>query len=175
MGPLIDLHPSACVWLCVFSSFLRHCLDGNNCEQPICSMPCIFSKIGFIKLEVVRVNEERVWVGIDREGYKNIVGGFSFSLERSFYRRVFHLTSLGWAGGWGHELGKTDVCVVIGGRIKMVSLCSILFLSLPLVYWDAERENEDYDYSLPTGNSALVKSCPIPLTLTQRRLSATLQ
>jgi len=56
----------------------------------------------------------------------------------------------------------------------MSSLCSILFLSSPLVYRYTERENTAYDYSLLIGNSGLVKSCPIPLTLQSYRLSAIL-
>jgi len=67
------------------------------------------------------------------------------------------------------------MCVVIGGRIRMISLCSILLLSLQLFHGDVERENEDYDYRLLTGNSALVKSCPIPPPLNPRHLSATLK
>jgi len=63
--------------------------------------------------------------------------------------------------------------VVIGGRIKVIFLCSILLLSLLSVYRGAERESKVYDYSFPTGNSALVKSCLIRLMLPPCHLSAT--
>jgi len=66
------------------------------------------------------------------------------------------------------------MCVVIGGRARMIFLCSILLVSLLLVYGGAERESEVYDYRLLIGNSALVKSCPIRLTLPPCHLSATL-
>jgi len=63
--------------------------------------------------------------------------------------------------------------VVIGGRIKMIFLCSILLLSLLLVHRGAEPESEVYDYRLLTDNSALVKPCPIRLILAPCHLSAT--
>jgi len=52
-------------------------------------------------------------------------------------------------------------------------LCSIFLVSLLSVYGGAERESEVYDYRLLTGNSALLKSCPIQLTLQSLHLSAT--
>jgi len=57
------------------------------------------------------------------------------------------------------------MCVVIGGRVRMNFLCSILLVPLLLVYGGAERESKVYDYRLLIGNSALVKSCPVRLTL----------
>ena len=81
--------------------------------------------------------------------------------------------AVGVGGGWGHALG-TRMCVVMGGRIRVISHVLHYSCLLPLVYGDAERENEAFNYRLPTGDSSLVGSYYIRLILPPRDLSAIL-
>ena len=73
----------------------------------------------------------------------------------------------------GTYAGNTDVCSH-GPKNQGDFICSTFFLPLPLVYGDTERENEAFNRSLPTGDSALVGSCHIRLILPPRDLSAIL-